>query len=51
VDADVQGGMVIMSNLKKRTTLGLLDILKNNAKAKDVVIATKDNTMGALGPG
>ncbi len=51
VDADVQGGMVIMSNLKKRTTMGLLDILKNNARAKDVVIATKDNTMGVLGPG
>ncbi len=51
VDADPQGGLALASNLKKRTNKGLIDLLKNNSAPKDVVISTRDKTMGVVGIG
>lgn len=51
VDADPQGGLAVASNLKKRTTNGLINLLKNNLTPAQVIIPTKDRTMGFLGTG
>lgn len=51
VDADPQGAMAIASNLKKRTSRGLINGLKGEAKAEELVVATKDGAMGVLGMG
>ncbi|QTA90072.1 ParA family protein [Desulfonema magnum] len=51
IDSDPQGAMAIASNLKKRTTLGLVNLLKNDALPEDVVVYTKDNLMAIAGNG
>jgi chromosome partitioning protein len=51
IDADPQGGMGIASNLKKRTTLGLVNFLRNECKATDIIAVTRDQTMGVVGAG
>ena len=51
VDADPQGGIAAASNLKKRTTSGLVDLLKGEKKPEEVVAATKDKKMSVLGAG
>ncbi|GBC61118.1 ParA family protein [Desulfonema ishimotonii] len=51
VDSDPQGGMTIASNLKKRTTLGMVSLLRNDVKPQEVVIPTRDGKMGVLGSG
>ena len=51
VDGDPQGGMTIASNLKKRTTLGLVDLLRDPSKAGSVIIPTRDKTMALVGTG
>ncbi len=51
IDSDPQGGIAIASNLKKRTTLGVINLLKNNARRKDVLIPTRDKTMSVVGMG
>lgn len=51
VDADPQGAMAIASNLKKRTDKGLVNLLRGDAKPGDVVITTKDKTLGVVGVG
>lgn len=51
VDGDPQGGMAIASNLKRRTTLGLINLLKNNSTPEDVIIPTRDETLAIVGSG
>ena len=51
IDGDPQGGIAIASNLKKRTTLGIINLLKNDASPKDVIIPTRDKTMSVVGIG
>ena len=51
MDSDPQGAIGITSNLKKRTSKGLINLLKKDAKPEDVIITTKDKTMGVLGIG
>jgi len=51
VDGDPQGGISIASNLKKRTTKGLIDILKGQVSAQDVIMTTKEDTLSIVGIG
>ncbi len=51
IDGDPQGGIAIASNLKKRTTLGIINLLKNDASPKDVIIPTRDKNMSVVGIG
>ena len=51
VDTDPQGGIAIASNLKKRTSQGLVDILKGEADPSRFIVPTKDNSMAFLGVG
>jgi len=51
VDGDPQGGMTIATNLKKRTELGLVNLLKDNLAAKEIVMVTKDGALAVTGIG
>ncbi len=51
VDSDPQGAMAVASNLKKRTSGGLINILRDNSERNKVVIPTRDKTMAILGIG
>jgi len=51
IDGDPQGGMAIASNLIKQTDKGLIDLVKDNARAEDIVIGTRDKTMSVAGLG
>jgi chromosome partitioning protein len=51
VDGDPQGGTTIASNLKKRTTKGLINVLKKECNPSDVVMTTKENTLSIVGIG
>jgi chromosome partitioning protein len=51
VDADPQGGMTIASNLKKQTTLGLVDLQRDPSKAASIIMPTRDQTMALVGTG
>ncbi len=51
VDCDPQGGLTIACNLSGQTRLGLVSLLKNTAKAEEIVFSTKDKTMGVVGLG
>lgn len=51
VDGDPQGGISIASNLKKRTTKGIIDVLKKECRPQDIVMTTKENTLSIVGIG
>ncbi len=51
VGADPQGGIAIASNLKKRTTAGLADLLRGDATPEDVVVTTREGAMSVIGSG
>jgi chromosome partitioning protein len=51
VDADPQGGIAIASNLRKRTEAGLVDLIRGDASAEEVVATTKDGAMSIVGSG
>lgn len=51
IDGDPQGGMAIASNLKKRTTLGLVDVLQGRCGANEIVMTTKDQSLSIAGIG
>lgn len=51
VDADPQGALALASNLKKRTNKGLINLIKNDSKPRDVLVSTRDKTMGVVGIG
>ena len=51
VDGDPQGGTTIASNLKKKTTKGLVNVLKKECSPADIVMTTKENTLSIAGIG
>jgi chromosome partitioning protein len=51
VDSDPQGAIAIVSNLKKRTTKGLMNLLKNESPPGKIIVYTRDKTMGVVGAG
>ncbi len=51
VDTDPQGGLGIASNLKKRTSSGLIDALRDREGFDNLIADTKDKTMAVLGTG
>lgn len=51
IDADPQGAISIASNLKKKTTKGMINLLKNDAVPKEVVAMTRDKKMAIVGMG
>jgi chromosome partitioning protein len=51
VDADPQGGMAIASNLRKKTTAGLVDLLRDDAAVDEVIVRTRDGSMSVVGSG
>jgi chromosome partitioning protein len=51
IDIDPQGGIAVISNLKKRTTLGFINLLKNNCPIEDALVTTKDQSMALIGLG
>ncbi len=51
VDGDPQGGLADASNLKARTSDGLIDVLRGDRKPSDVLMPTRDNTMAVVGVG
>ncbi len=51
IDGDPQGGMAIASNLTKQTDKGLIDVIRNQAKADEIVVQTRDKTMTVAGLG
>ena len=51
VDCDPQGGMTIASNVKRRTTLGIIDLLKGGHALGDIVMQTRDRTLSVAGIG
>ena len=48
IDGDPQGGMGITSNLSKQTDLGLMNLLKNEAKPEEIIFTTKEKTMSVV---
>jgi len=51
VDCDPQGGLAVASNLKKRTSLGLVDVIRGAAKPADIVMQTRDSALSIAGIG
>ncbi len=51
VDADPQGGIAIASNLKKKTDVGLVHLLRGEVSAEEVAVTTKDGSMSIVGSG
>lgn len=51
LDSDPQGGIGISTNLKKVTSLGLINFLQGTTEVKDIVKYTKDRTMAIVGIG
>jgi chromosome partitioning protein len=51
VDADPQGSLGIACNLRKRTTRGLLHVLRGQAALDEVLAATRDRTMAVASLG
>lgn len=45
LDADPQGSLAAAANLRKRTSRGLVDLLRNEASIDEVVVATRDGAM------
>jgi len=51
VDADPQGALGITSNIKKKNTKGLADIISGRVSASEAITATRDGKMSMLGIG
>ena len=51
VDGDPQGGMTIASNVKRRTSLGIIDLLKGEHGLSDIVMRSRDRTLSVAGIG
>ncbi len=51
VDLDPQGGLAIASNLRKKTTAGIVDVLKNQAQPADVIVESRDGSLAIVGAG
>lgn len=51
VDADPQGSLGIASNLRKRTDLGLVDLLKGSCRPEDAIAVSRDGALSVVGMG
>lgn len=51
VDGDPQGGVSIASNLGRKTTRGIVDLLKNQAEPSDVICDVKNTSLSIAGIG
>ncbi|MBI5189160.1 MAG: ParA family protein [Nitrospirae bacterium] len=51
VDGDPQGGITVATNLRKRTELGLKDVMKDGVPPSQIVMQTRDNTLAVAGVG
>ena len=51
IDADVQGSLAVASNLKKRTSKGLIDALKGSVDPGEIVATTRDGGLSIVGMG
>lgn len=51
VDGDPQGGMTIATNLKKRTSLGLIDLVRGTCTPPEIVMAARDGVLSVAGVG
>ena len=51
VDGDPQAGITLASNLKKRTSKGLINVLKRDCSPADIIMTTKENTLSIAGIG
>ena len=51
VDADPQGGMAIASNLRKRTEMGLVQLLSGQLTPEEVITHTRDGSLSMVGSG
>lgn len=51
VDCDPQGGMALATNLRKRTSAGLIDMMRDGAPVSDVVMTTRNPALAVAGIG
>ncbi len=51
VDSDPQGGIAIASNLRRKTSQGLVHLLRGDVAPDDVIIPTRDGRLSVLGSG
>jgi chromosome partitioning protein len=51
IDSDPQGAIAVATNLRKRTTKGLMDLLKNQIRPEKAIAYTRDKAMGVVGTG
>ena len=51
IDADPQGGMSIASNVRRKSRLGLVQLLRDSDRIGELVVPTRDRTMAVLGSG
>ncbi|MCF6237741.1 MAG: ParA family protein [Candidatus Marinimicrobia bacterium] len=51
LDADPQGGMTIATNIRKKTDMGLFDLLAGSCKAKDIAFFTREKRLAIMGFG
>jgi chromosome partitioning protein len=51
VDGDPQGGIAVASNLKKKTSLGIVQALRNECDPSEILAYSKDNSLAFVGAG
>ncbi|MBP8810714.1 MAG: ParA family protein [Kofleriaceae bacterium] len=51
IDADPQGSLAAAANLRKRTTRGLIDLVRETARLEEVVVPTRDGSMAVASLG
>jgi chromosome partitioning protein len=51
VDGDPQGGIAIAVDLKKRTSKGMIDVLRGRCAPAEIIMTTKENTLAVAGIG
>lgn len=51
LDSDPQGGMTLATNLKKRTDLGLINMLVEGRQPSDIIMQTRDSSLAVAGIG
>lgn len=51
LDSDPQGGMTLATNLKKRTELGLINILTEGREPSEIIMRVRDSSLAVAGVG
>lgn len=51
LDGDPQGGMALATNLKKRTDLGLINMLMEGRQPAEIIMHTRDSSLAVAGVG